>query len=451
MQLYIKALCRELLRLLVIAALVLITIGTGVARADPDWYDSGWQYRKKINFDSNKVTATLTNFPVLIMLADSDLASDAQDDGDDILFTADDGTTKLNHEVEEFDGTTGDLVAWVRVPSLSDSVDTDIYIYYGNGVATNQQNVTGVWDSNYVAVWHLSEDPSSTAPQMLDSTASSYDGTTEGSWHSWDQVPGIIDGSLDFNSGSDRVNVGTFDVVAGGSDNNGITLETWFYSHKLEDGRFISKATGTDIQQHWWMLNALNADSEYRLRFRLKTGGWTTLLLADPGNTVPLNQWVYAVATYNGSTMRIYQDATQVASTPKTGTISTDNTVKVAIGNQPPNAGTKHFDGLITEVRVSNIARSLGWIETSYNNQSSPSTFYSLGSEETHPSTPPAPPTAVGGTVYPVNKAQVLAPWICLFLVLSLAVGRVAFSLRKRAWSLRWRDKTFSGGSGAYF
>ena len=44
----------------------------------------------------------------------------------------------------------------------------------------------------------------------------------------------------------------------------------------------------------------------------------------------------------------------------------------------------------------------------------------------------PPPPTAVGGTVYPVNKAQVLAPWIGLFLALSLAVGRIVFGLRKR-------------------
>ena len=45
---------------------------------------------------------------------------------------------------------------------------------------------------------------------------------------------------------------------------------------------------------------------------------------------------------------------------------------------------------------------------------------------------PLAPPTAVGGTVYPVSKLQVLAPWLCLFLLLSLAVGRVAFSFRKK-------------------
>lgn len=48
------------------------------------------------------------------------------------------------------------------------------------------------------------------------------------------------------------------------------------------------------------------------------------------------------------------------------------------------------------------------------------------------PPAPPSPTTAVGGAVYSVDKAQVLVPWLCLFLVLSLAVGGVAFSLRKR-------------------
>jgi hypothetical protein len=218
---------------------------------------------------------------------------------------------------------------------------------------------------------------------MLDSTSNNHDGTTEGSWYPSNQVSGLIDGSLDFNSGIDKVKVGTFDVVAGGAGNDGLTLETWFYSHEKRDGRFISKATGTDTEQHWWMLNALKEQNKYRLRFRLKTDGTTTLLLAPKSNVVPLNQWVYAAATYDGSNMRIYQDATEVACTGKSGTISADNSVKVAIGNQPPGAGDRRFNGLITEVRVSNIARPTGWIQTANNNYSSPSAFYSLGAEET--------------------------------------------------------------------
>jgi hypothetical protein len=37
--------------------------------------------------------------------------------------------------------------------------------------------------------------------------------------------------------------------------------------------------------------------------------------------------------------------------------------------------------GSLDEVRVSNAVRSADWIATEYNNQSSPATFYTLGSE----------------------------------------------------------------------
>jgi len=49
---------------------------------------TNWQYRKKITIDYTKVPSNLTNFPVLINLSsDSDLASKAQADGDDLYFT----------------------------------------------------------------------------------------------------------------------------------------------------------------------------------------------------------------------------------------------------------------------------------------------------------------------------------------------------------------------------
>ncbi|GAI07252.1 unnamed protein product, partial [marine sediment metagenome] len=108
-----------------------------------NWYDTNWSYRKQISIDYTKVDADLTDFPVLISLAsDSGLVAHAQSDGDDILFTSSDGT-KLSHEIEEFDDSIGKLVAWVKVPTLSSSTDTDIYMYYGNSSASNQQNVTG--------------------------------------------------------------------------------------------------------------------------------------------------------------------------------------------------------------------------------------------------------------------------------------------------------------------
>jgi len=40
--------------------------------------------------------------------------------------------------------------------------------------------------------------------------------------------------------------------------------------------------------------------------------------------------------------------------------------------------------------------------------------------------------TAIGGMVLPVNKAQVLAPWLFLLLVLAAVITKLVFRLRKR-------------------
>jgi hypothetical protein len=51
---------------------------------------------------------------------------------------------------------------------------------------------------------------------------------------------------------------------------------------------------------------------------------------------------------------------------------------RVIIGGEEDGAGTtvdQLFDGMIDEVRISNVARSDTWIKTEYNNQNSPTSF----------------------------------------------------------------------------
>jgi hypothetical protein len=81
------------------------------------WYNSSWLYRKKITIDKNKVagTAMLVNFPVEINLIDPDLRNAdhggrvRKSNGGDILFTASNGITRLDHEMETYVGATGEL------------------------------------------------------------------------------------------------------------------------------------------------------------------------------------------------------------------------------------------------------------------------------------------------------------------------------------------------------
>ena len=55
---------------------------------------------------------------------------------------------------------------------------------------------------------------------------------------------------------------------------------------------------------------------------------------------------------------------------------------RTSIGSREGN-NDREWDGTLDEARISNTPRSPDWLQTSYNNQSSPSTFYAKGSEET--------------------------------------------------------------------
>jgi len=100
------------------------------------------------------------NFPLLVNeTTDTDLKQYAKSNRNDILFTACDGVTKLNHEIENYTTTTGSLTAWVQVPNIYNSPNNVIYMYYNNTAATNQQNVAGTWDPTFAGVWHFANAP----------------------------------------------------------------------------------------------------------------------------------------------------------------------------------------------------------------------------------------------------------------------------------------------------
>src|SRR3990167_6883611 len=118
------------------------------------WYSPDWTHRQKITVNHELVGGSVDGFPMLVKLTGG-VFEHAQEDGDDILFTAADGTTKLLHEIESMNG---EVVAWVQMPNLSEIEDTVLFVYYGNPTAENQQSVTNVWGNGYAGVWHLNND-----------------------------------------------------------------------------------------------------------------------------------------------------------------------------------------------------------------------------------------------------------------------------------------------------
>ena len=342
------------------------------------WYEINWNRRKKITVDYTKVEADLNDFPILIDITDTDLRDYAQTDGDDILFTASNGTTKLSHEIEMFNGTTGQLITWVKA-NISATINTELYVYYDNPSASNQENIPDVWSNGYVAVWHLHD-------VFTDSTSNNWDGTNYGSG---DNMGKIAD-AQDFypTDGVDYIDIGSFNV-----NGDNLTIQAWIKSDDnfaQNDARVLSKAVGTAAEQHVWMMSLYDGDNgENRLRFRLKTGtsdvtGTTTLFATSPNGYLPdANEWYLVAMTYDGENMNIIRDGLDAGSTSKSGNLRV-NSWAINIGNNPGNTGTGlgSWDGKIDEVRISSVARSQAWLKTEYNNQYNASNFYSSGIQE---------------------------------------------------------------------
>jgi len=373
---------------LLLALLVLI-FGTNLFSAktvEAGWFASGgtWGYRKAITVDADKVSGSsaLTDFPMLFSVTDGDLAftdfdgNVASSTAGDIVFTSSDGVTKLSHEIEYYASTTGEIVAWVKIPSLSNSVDTTIYIYYGNAAADDQQDAANVWDSNYMMVQHLSEDPSGSAPQMLDSTANNNDGTSSGTMTTSDQVSGKIDGSLEFDGNStqdDLITVPNSSVW----DNitTAITISAWVNPNSVGAlgyrSDIIQRSSGNN---DWWF----NLQNSGKLSFYADniTGG----TYKQSTSVINENELSYVVVSYDDvNDIRFYINGTYINTVAASGSfITTDNLVYFGANHNGPSTV---FRGIIDELKVSNIVRSTDWIATEYNNQNSPSTFYTVSGE----------------------------------------------------------------------
>ena len=340
-------------------------------------FDYGWQYRKQITIDHTQVAQDLENFTVLLSTTDPDLTK-TQITGNDILFMNSAGAAvKLHHEIESFDASTGTLIAWINIPVISSNQDTTYYLDYGNPNSIDQSYPQKTWDSNYIMIQHMKDTTTST---ISDSTVHNNDGTKTGA-NEPIQITGKIGNGQDFDGSNDKIDLSS-PVIGTGVK----TVSMWYYadggietavfSNCLKGGSSMDDGIG--IWQH--------GDGN-TIAFYLGDGGAEGV----PGHFMetfaiaPIGKWHYVTCNYDGTTLCIYINTTLAGSTTTKG-----SNPEVA-GSKNLRFGGRHldsaydFNGKLDEIRVSNVARNASWISTEYNNQNSPSTFLSIGLEESHP------------------------------------------------------------------
>ncbi|HMB69907.1 MAG TPA: DUF2341 domain-containing protein [bacterium] len=330
------------------------------AEAPAAWHDPSWSHRQRITVLSTLADSTLTGFPVLVALSDpgNALFARAQADGDDLLFTDSDEITQLPHEIEQYDPGTGTLTAWVRLPAVPAAGDTTIYVYYGNASTGPQEQPGAVWDADYEAVWHLSDD-------FDDSTVQGHSASNSGSTN----APGQVANGQAFDGGSDFVDLGPGCYVG-----SAFTLEAWILpnSPQGKDRVFLFgdlECAGRQATMAW-------ATTPGRIEVFTATDG----VAGSPDATTAAitgGVWSHVAWTFDGSTHRLWVDGVS-SSGPSSG-------ASLAVSGRN-YLGTKdsgnYWNGSLDEPRVSRVARPGPWITSSYRTARSPGTYLIFGGEE---------------------------------------------------------------------
>lgn len=348
-----------------------------------DWLDD-WAFRTEITIDNTNIDSNLTHFPIPLILGtavgqDTDDVSFIFDElganSKKIAITKSDMVTQIYGEIELWDSGGEKAVIWVSKSDLilSSSGVTTLYFYYDN---TKDDNTTyigdvtdspsqNVWDSNFVAVYHLAQDPSGGSGAIKDSTSNLNHGTSSGD-------VSLIDGpfgkGLDFPGTDDYVNFGS------GSSLDDITIKTIethinFDSYgEGNSGRIVKKS---NVNSNGWGLLTVGNTNNVLWFIQAFNGGATLAQWRSPIDSLLVSTDYYTTLVYDNSSSSndplmyidgVSQTVTEV--TAPSGSVDSDASSNMWAGAR--EGVDREYDGDIYELRISNIARSAAWIKATH-------------------------------------------------------------------------------------
>jgi len=327
-----------------------------------------WQNRRKITIAAADVDETNHNFPMYVNLSTSSGkgSTDVSDIFDEvgansmkIAATASNGVSQLFVEVVYWDDTGEEAELWIRCPYVYSDAPTEIYLYYDNAQSDNTIYVgdvnstpgEAVWDSNFVGVWHLAE----TTGNYLDSTNNNNDSSAVVAT-SRTTIGLVTPDSMELEH--DNSDTGIVVPAASPLALRSHTLEALVNFEAFHAAEFPDLIYHRDgATANWYSLELTN--DPYEIRHRWSSGsfqdyafdiatGWNYL-----AGTVDVG-----TATAKGYKNDDAPDIVTSISLPSKGANAT-----TLIGG---DTSSYYLDGTMDEVRISNIARSEGWIDLTY-------------------------------------------------------------------------------------
>ena len=405
-----------------------LTVVETASRAEvalQEWYNDSWEFRKNITLSLNTATGVdsdLTDFPVLISFTDTDLIQTNESLGRDFVFTQSDGITVLSHEIEKFDNTTGEIIAWVKLPTMSASATTEIYIYYkGDTIGFNSANV---WNDDYVVVWHLNQTSTGTSQEFKDATSNGNNGRGGGGGtvgYAAGRIPHLTDGQIGNGQelkgptlATTGTGEGSGDIIyrhdLSGMPARDFTIELWvgditnvpaggntaLYNDMVSICHEHNNLNGV-WQNHISLWQAANVKMKIKTNFFVSTSNPGHPVQDD--NPAAFTDWNHIVAVYNqkdadgtAGKSQLYINGELVKDQNRSGSLNvvtkTDK-LRMVLGGDIDAAGgnncgnvNNELKGKVDELRISSGLRTASYAAASYFNQGDPDTYTTINVEE---------------------------------------------------------------------
>jgi len=335
-------------------------------------YLEGFSKRIELTIDYTKVGSTLTNFPILIKLSsssgisDSDLTSIFTELGANkkkIAVTTSDNT-QCYVEIERWDNANNLAILWAKIPSVSHTANTILYLYYDSSASDNTTYVgdtdsevaENVWDSNYKGVFHFNSETA-----IKDSTSNDYDSTSsDGTQYSYDGKIGKGIGLVRY-SGIDYNFSGSMGMSSG-------TTFTLQFCYKTIDTSNVHRIFGFGSSGILWYYANDNL-----LGFRVDSYDHNALV--EDASVESDFTFITIVRNGTGNNFKAYYNGVEKTINFQSYTQPDGSLNLVNIG------GNGDINGILDEVRFSNTNRSEAWIVADYNSQND--SLISYGSFET--------------------------------------------------------------------
>lgn len=324
---------------------------------DP-WWDSNWNHYRTLTIESDYIGSTLNSFPCLVVVPTA--VGSTADGGNSIRFLATDHVTTYDYEIESWDGASNSFV-WVEIPEISSATDTQFIMYYNNTAATDNQNPTGVWDANFISVYHGAD--------WTDSTSNYYNLSTTGT-PTLTANTQMIGSCMNFTGNSDRdyaYNDTYYDISTGGDS---YTIECWMIAAGTDAShRYAGVFLATELA------NA-NGIRQYEMGLPA-TPGFQAVMNDDVGEsamssttTGQLNQSYYIATTYTpaSGSLRV-NDSSEDTYAGQSHDFTDLTETNITLGFNCLNDPDDWLMGELDEVRISKTIRTADWLNACFHNQ----------------------------------------------------------------------------------